>query len=158
MQEAFLELAGGGPTAGIEFAAFLQPDLCETNHYPAEQAQGKGRLGVADPALIFTQRHVQSVMQAALDDPIASFEFEKAQRIQLLEGEAADEINDFGGLFTLASDPAPQPRYGLNSGKAHLLRGGILAVQAPDFVSPPVVLPRHGVGGRGGLRGKSAAR
>jgi len=76
-----LELAGGGPAAGIEFAAFLQPDLCETNHYPAEQAQGKGRLEVADPALIFTQRHVQGVMQAALDDPVAPFEFEKAQRI-----------------------------------------------------------------------------
>ena len=158
MQEAFLELAGGGPTLGIEFAAFLQPDLCKTNHYPAEQTQGKGRLGVADPALIFTQRHVQGVMQAALDDPVAPFEFEKAQRIQLLEGEAADEIDDFGGLFTLASDPAPQPRYGLNPGKAHLLRVGILAVQNPDFVSPPVVLPSHGVGGRGGLRGKSAAR
>jgi hypothetical protein len=25
-------------------------------------------------------------------------------------------------------------------------------------VSPPVVLPSHGVGGRGGLRGKSAVR
>ena len=158
MEESFLELAGGGPTAGIEFAAFLQPDLCETDHYPAEQAQGEGRLGVADPALIFTQRHVQGVMQAALDDPVAPLEFEKAPRIQLLEGEAADEIDNFGGLFTLASDPAPQPRYGLNSGKAHLLRVGILAVQDPDFVSPPVVLPSHGVGGRGGLRGKNAAR
>jgi hypothetical protein len=158
VREAFLELAGGGPTARIEFAAFLQPDLCETNHYPAQQAQGKGRLGVTDPALIFTQRHVQGVMQAALDDPVASFEFEKAQRIQLWEGEAADEIDDFGGLFTLASDPTPQSRYGLNSGKAHLLRVGILAVQDPDFVSPPVVLPRHGVGGRGGRRGKNAAR
>jgi len=158
VKEAFLELAGGGPTAGIEFAAFRQPDLCETNHYPAEQAQSKGRWGVADPALIFPQRHVQGVMQAALDDPVAPFEFEKAQRIQLLEGEAADEIDDFSGLFTLASDPAPQPRYGLNSGKAHLLRVGILAVQDPDFVSPPVVLPSHGMGGRGGLRGKNAVR
>jgi len=158
VQEAFLELAGGGPAAGIEFAAFLQPDLCETDHYSAEQAQGKGRLRVADPALIFTQRHVQSVMQAALDDPVAPLEFEKAQGTQLLEGEAADEIDDFGGLFTLAANPAPQPCYGLNSGKAHLLRVGILAVQDSDFVSPPVVLPRHGVGGRGGRRGKSAAR
>ena len=153
-----MELAGGGPTAGIEFAAFLQPDLCETNHYPAEQAQGKGRLGVADPALIFTQRHVQSVMQAALDDPIASFEFEKAQRIQLLEGEAADEIDDFGGLFTLAPDPASQPGDALNSGKAHLLRAGILAIQHPDFASAPVALSGHEVGVRGGLRGKNAVR
>src|ERR1017187_8433988 len=106
VQEAFLELAGGGPAAGIDFTAFPQPDLCETDHDPAEQAQRKGRPGVVDPAAIFTQRHVQSVMQAALDDPIAPLEFEKADGIQLFQGETADEISDFGGLFTLAPDPA----------------------------------------------------
>ena len=158
MEEALLELAGGGPAAGIDFTAFLQPDLCETDHDPAEQAQRKGRLGVVDPAVIFTQRHVQSVMQAALDDPVAPLEFEKADGIQLLQGEAADEINDFGGLVTLAPDPTPQPGDGLNSGKAHLLWAGIPESDHPDFVSSPVVLPGHGVGVRGGLRGKNAVR
>ena len=86
VKEAFLELASGGPAAGIDFTAFLEPDLCETDHHPAEQAQCKGRLGVVDAAVIFTQRDVQGVMQAALDDPVAPLEFEKAQRIQLLEG------------------------------------------------------------------------
>ena len=43
MQEALLELTGSGPAAGIDFTAFLQPDLGETDHDPAEQAQGKGR-------------------------------------------------------------------------------------------------------------------
>ena len=158
VQEALLELAGGGAAAGIEFATFLQPDLGETDDDPAEQAQRKGRLGVVDPALIFAQRHVQGVMQATLDDPVVPLEFEKANGIQLLQGEAADEINDFGGLVTLAPNPTSQSGDGLNSGKAHLLRARIPAIQHPDFVSPPVVLPGHGVGVWGGLRGKNAVR
>ena len=158
MEESFLELAGGGPAARVDFAAFFQPGLRETDRRPAEHAQGKGRLGVVDPAVIFTQRDVQSVMQAALDDPVAPLEFEKAARIQFFQGEAADEINDFGGLFTLASNPAPQPGDALNSGKAHLLGAGIPAIQHSDFASAPVALPGHHMGVRGGLRGKNAVR
>ena len=94
-------------------------------------------------------------MEAALDNPVATFEFEKACRIQLLEREAADEINDFGGFLTLAPD-SPPPRDGLDSGKAHPLRGDILAIQHSDFVSALVVLPAQGVGARGGPRGKNA--
>ena len=90
-----MELAGGHPAAGIDSAAFLQPNLGETDHHPAKQAQGKSGLGVADPAVVFAEGDVQSVMQAALDDPIAAIEFEKVGRIQLFEGETADEINDY---------------------------------------------------------------
>ena len=104
---------------------------------------------------MFTQRHVQGVMQAARDDPVALLEFEKANGIQVLQGEAADEINDVRGLATFAPNPTPQPREGLNPGKAHLLWAGIPAIDHPDFVSPPVVLPNHGVGVRGGLRGRT---
>ena len=158
VEEALLELAGGGTAARVDFAAFLQPGLGEADRQPAEHAQRKRRLGVVDPAVIFTQRDVQGVVQAALDDPVAPLEFEKAGRIQLLQGEAADEINDFGGFFTLAPDPAPQPGDALNSGKPHLLRAGILAIQHPDFASAPVALSGHDVGVRGGLRGKNAVR
>jgi len=76
VKESLLELAGGHPAAGIDFAAFLQPDLCETDCDPAKQAQCKSSLGVADPAVVFAQSDVQSVMQAALDDPIM-FRFTK---------------------------------------------------------------------------------
>ena len=155
MAEALLELASSGPAAGIDFTAFLQPDLGETDHYPAEQAQGKGRLGVVDPALIFPQRHVQGVMQATFDHPVTPLEFEKADGVQFFQSQAADEISDFGGLFTFAPAPAPQPDEGLNAGKTHLLWAGILAIDHPTFVSSPVDLPGHGVGGRGGRRGKT---
>lgn len=153
-----MELAGGHSAAGLDFTALLQPGLCETDHHPAKQTQRKSGLGVADPAVIFAQSYIQSVMQAALDDPIATFELEKVCRSQLFESETADEINDFGGLFTFAPDPPPQPRAGLGTGKVHLLRGYFLAIQHSDLMSPPVVLPAQGVGARGGLRGKNAAQ
>lgn len=153
-----MELAGGGPAVRVDLAAFLQPSLRETDRRPAEHAQCKGRLGVMDPAVIFTQCDVQSVMQAALDDPVAPLEFEKAARIQFFQGKAANKINDIGGLFTLASNPAPQPGDALNSGKAHLLRAGIPTIQHSDFASAPVALSGHDVGVRSGLRGKNAVR
>ena len=96
---------------------------------------------MTDPTAVFAQRDVQSVMQAALNDPIAPFETEKAGRIQLWEGEAADEINDFGRLLAFAPDAPPQPRDGLGAGKARLGGSHFLAIQDADFMSPPVDLP-----------------
>jgi hypothetical protein len=46
----------------------------------------------------------------------------------------------------------------LGTGKAHLWRGRFLAIQHSNLVSSPVVLPAQGMGARGGLRGKNAAR
>ena len=81
VEESLLELASGRPAAWLDFAALHQPDLREAHHHSAEQAQDKGRRRVADPAVIFAQADVQRVVQAALDDPIAPFEFEKAGRV-----------------------------------------------------------------------------
>jgi len=151
-----LELACGDAGAGIEFAALLQPGLCKADHHPAKQAQGKGRFGMANATVILGEGYVQRVVQAAFDGPVASFKFEQVGRVQLYQGETADEINDFSGLFALASDSPPQPGDGLNPGKAHLLGGGVPAIQHSDFASAPIVLPRHRVGVRRGLRGKNA--
>lgn len=129
----------------------------EAYDYPAKQAQGKACLGIAHATVIFAQGYVQSVMQAAFDDPIAPFESEQASGIQLFQGETADEINGFSGFLALAANASPEPGDGLNPGEAHLLGGSFPAIQHPDFVSPPVVLPRHRVGLRRGWRGKNAA-
>ena len=88
-----------------------------------------------------------------------SAQYGRARRKQILitffQGETADEINDFGGLFTLASNPAPPSGDALNSGKAHLLGAGIPAIQHSDYASAPVALSGHDVGVRGGLRGRT---
>jgi hypothetical protein len=102
-----LELACGNAGARIEFAALLHPGLRKADNHPAKQAQGKGRFGIANPTVIFGEGHIQRVVQAALDGPIAPLEFEQAGRIQLFEGKTADEVNDFSGLFALAADSPP---------------------------------------------------
>ena len=158
MEKAFLELAGGHATAWLAFAPLVYPDLGKTDHHPAKQAQCKSGLGVADATVVLAQDHVERMMQAALDDPVATFEFEKACGVQFFEGEAANEVNDLGGLLAFAPDPSAQPRNGLPPGKAHLLRGDFLTVQHPDFVSSPIVLPAQGMRARGGPRGKKAVQ
>ena len=74
----------------------------------------------------------------------------------MFEGQAADEIDDLGGLLALAPDAASEPSDGLDSRKAHFLWGDILAIQDADFMSSAVVLPTQDVGARGGWRGKNA--
>ena len=156
-KKALLEFACGSAAERVKFTALFQPSLREAYDEPAKEAQGKGRLGMTNPTVIFAQGYVQSVVQAAFDNPIAPLEFEQASGIQLCQGETADEINGFSGFLALAADASPKPGNGLNSGEAHLLRGNFLAIQHPDFASPPVVLAGHRVGLRRGLRGKNAA-
>ena len=151
-----MEFAGGDPAERFELTARVDPNLCKTDHDATKEAQCKSGFGVADAALVLAQSDVQSVVEAAFDDPVAALEFEEALRIELLQGEAADEVNDFGGFLTLAPDPPPQPGDGLGPRKAHLLRGGFLAIQHSDLVAAPVVLPGHRVGAWRGPRGKSA--
>lgn len=128
MKEAFLELAGGNSAARVDFTALVYPDLGETDHDAAKQTQGESSLGIADPTVVFAQSYIQSVMQTALDDPIATLEFEEACGIELLDGETANKVKDLGSLLTLAPDPPPQPRDGLDPGEAHLLRSHFLAI------------------------------
>lgn len=155
-EEALLEFAGGGAAAGVELTALLQPSLGKAHHEATKQTQGEGGFGITHPTMIFGEGDIQSVVQTAFDGPVAALEFEQARRIQLLQGETADEINDFSGFLALASNPSPKSGNGLDSGKAHLRRAGLPTVQHPDLASPAIVLPRHRTGLSCGLRGKIA--
>lgn len=71
-----MELTCGDAGARIELTTLRQPNLREADDEAAKEAQGKGRFGIANPTSIFSQSDVQSMMEAAFDGPIASFEFE----------------------------------------------------------------------------------
>lgn len=117
-----LEVSSAGSGAGLDFAEFLQPDLGEANHDPPKQAQHQGGFWVAHPALILSQGDVEGVVQGALNHPVAALEFEESSRIELVEGVAANQANDLGGFLALALHPPFEPRNGLGSRKARLLR------------------------------------
>lgn len=94
--EALLEFAGGHSALGVELSALGHPHLGKADHHSAEEAQDKGCLGMAHPAVIFAQGHIQGVMQCALNDPVAAFELEEARRIHRFQREAADQVSRFG--------------------------------------------------------------
>ena len=155
-EEALLEFAGCDAAAGVALTACLDPLLGKAHDESTKQTQGEGGFGITHPTMIFGQSEVQGVVQAAFDSPIAALELEQARRIQFLQGETADQINDFSGFLALASNSSPEPGRGLNSGKAHLRWAGLPTVQHPDLASPAIVLPRHRMGLGCGTRGKNA--
>lgn len=153
-----MEFSSSDPAAWVDLTALIDPDLGEADHHATKEAQCVSRIGLTHPAVIFAQSDIQSVMQSALDDPVATLELEETSRIEFFEGEAANEINNFGGFFTVPPNPTSEPGDGLDSRKAHLLRGSLLTIQHANLVSSPVVLPAQGVGLRGRWRGKKAVR
>src|ERR1017187_768550 len=113
--------------------------------------------GVVDPAASFTQGHVQSVMQAALDDPIAPLEFEKADGIQLFQGEAAAEMSDWSLALTppqrcwRAGRPVgPEPRH-YEGADVVLLPCGSLVFRSNFAVIPLIFRSYSSVGSQTGL-------
>lgn len=151
-----MEFAGSCAAERIDLAALLKPGLRKTDDHSTKEAQGKGRFAIPNPAVIFAESDVQSVVQAVFNGPIAAFEFEQTCGPQFFEGQTANEINDFSGFLAPAASAPPEPANGLNSGKAHLLRASLTAIQHSDFAPSTVLLPGHGMGLGRGLRGKSA--
>jgi len=123
---------------------------------PTEQTQSEGGFGITHPTVIFGQSDVQGMVQTAFDSPIAALELEQARRIQFLQGETADQINDFSGFLALTPNSSAEPGNGLDSGKAHLGWASLPTVQHPNLASPAIVLPRHRMGSDRGPRGKNA--
>lgn len=153
-----MELAGGGTAARFYLTALIDPDLGKADDDATKETQCVGGVSLANSTVIFAQCDIQGMMQAAFDYPIAALEFEEACRIEFFQSETANEINDLGGLLPLTPNPASEPRDGLDSWKAHPLRGDILAIQHSDLVTSPIVLPAQSVGARRGWRGKKAVR
>ena len=149
-----LLLVAANTPAGLWCLGFGDSRLGHADHQSAKHSQHQGRIGMVHSAAIFIQGDVQRMMQSALDEPIATFEFDPAQRVQLLGGQTADQIHRFGGFMAFAPHATPQSRNEARSGKTDLLRRDLSALQNPNLTPAPIVFACQGSGLVRGLRGK----
>jgi len=149
-----LLLVAADTPAGLWCLGFGDGRLRHADHQSAKHPQDQRRIGIAHSAAIFIQGDVQRMMQSALDDPIAPFEFDPAQCVQLLGGQAADQIHRFGGFVAFAPHATPQSRNEARSGKTDLFRADFPALQNPNLTPAPIVFACQGSGLLRGLRGK----
>ena len=107
-EEALPKAFGIGFGFGIFLASFVHGGIGQAEHHPPDHPQDQRRTGRAHPAEVFLHTHVQAVVQPALNDPVLAFELEQAQRLQLLAGLTADEIDDLLRPFAVAFDAGLQ--------------------------------------------------
>ena len=144
MVELFLKAARAGASFG--FSDFSNPGERQTHGHPPEHAHNQGRVGLAHPALILGHRHIQCLMQAALNNPVCAFENKKTHRIELIQRQAADQIDDLGAFLSIAPDSPSELGNGAGSGKARLFGRYFAAIKHADFMASPIVFPRQGMG------------
>jgi len=107
-EEVLAKAFGVGFGFGILLANSIHGGIGQTEHHPPYHPQDQRRAGRPHPAKVFLHTHVQAVVQPALNDPVLAFELEQAQRLQLLAGLTADEIDDLLRPFAVAFDAGLQ--------------------------------------------------
>ena len=140
--------------AGLRCLSLGDRRLGNAHDQATEQFQHQRRIGMAHAAAIFIEGNIQRIMQPAFIDSIAAFEFDPAQRIELFEGQAADEIHGFGRLAAPAPHAPSQSPNQAGAGKTDLFESHFPAFQSPDLTPAPVVFAGQCPGLSRGSKGK----
>jgi len=155
--ELFLETAGVCLGLGIFVARTIHCGIGQAHDHAPDCSQHARCLWSAHPALILAQRDVQAMVHPAFDDPIAALEREHPAGLQLIEAQAAQQVDHLAAPFAFAPDPGFEPGGQPSSGKAHLTGRDFHALQRADLQAPPVAFPAHHPGPRRGPWGKRHA-
>ena len=107
-KEALAEGFGIELGFGIGFSGFVYRGIGQAQDDPANHAQDQSRIGSSHSAMVFLQGDVQAVVQAALNDPVATFELEHAPSLQLRQTQAAEQEDHFAAPLAVALDPGFQ--------------------------------------------------
>ena len=94
---------------GIFLAGLIHGGIGQAEHDAPDHAQDQCGIGGPYSAEVLLEAHVQTVVQAAFNDPVSAFELEDAQRLQLFEAQAADQMDDFPRPLAVAFDAGLQP-------------------------------------------------
>lgn len=106
--EAFLEAAGVALGLWILAARLIDRRVGQAHHHPPDGSQHPRGGGVSHPALVLVQRDIQTMVEPALNDPVAALEQEHPLGLQLFEGQTAQKINHLAAPLALALDPCLQ--------------------------------------------------
>lgn len=102
-------------TFGVEFgfgmllAGLIRCGIGQAEHDSPEDTQDQGGIRGSHPAEVFLHTNIQAVVQPAFHDPVLAFELEQAQGLQLLQAQAADQIDHFARPPAVAFDARLQP-------------------------------------------------
>src|SRR3954470_7143841 len=118
--EAFLKGAGVALGLGLFLSLPVDRYVSHTDHHPSNRPQDPRWSRSAHSALVFPQRNIQAMVQAAFDNPIASFDGLHPLGLEFFQSKAAHHENHFTGPFTLALDARLQPSCQPGSRKARL--------------------------------------
>ena len=143
---------------GLALAQLIQGGVGQAQDHAPDRTQDACGIGVAHPAKVFLHRDIQAMMQPAFDHPITALEPEHALGLELPQGEAADEVNDFLAPFTVAQNTGPQAGHQARARKTHLGRIDFNEIQDADFRAAPVVLLSRRMRLLGWPRGKKRCR
>lgn len=160
--EAALESAGIGFGLGIFLTGSIDCGIGQADHHAANGAKDAGGFGSAHSALILAKGDIQTMVESAFHGPIAALEREHPFGLELLQSQAAHQINDFPtpflflGLRILALNPSLQSRRQAGSRKDHLCRSDFQAFQASDLQAAAVAFPLEHLGLGGRPRGKNS--
>ena len=154
--EGILKGAGVALGLGIFLSRSIDRRVGQADHHASNRPQNPCWSGSPDPALIFSQGDIQAMVQPAFDHPIGSLEREHPLGLELLQSQAADQVNGFPAPFAFALDPCLQSSGQPSSRKAGLARRHFQALQKANFQASAVVLPFQDPGLGCGLRGKNS--
>jgi len=124
--EAALEGAGVAFGLGVFLSNSIDGSIGQADHHAPNRSQDAGGFGCANSALILAQSDVQTMVESAFHDPVAALERGHSFGLELFQGQATDQINDFPGpllfldLRILALDPGLQSSSQASSRKDHL--------------------------------------
>lgn len=162
--ESALESAGIAFGLGIFLSGSINRGIGQTDDHAPNRAEHARGFGSANSALILAEGDIQTMVESAFHDPVAALEREHPLRLELCQGQAADQINDFPapllflGLRVLALDPGLQSSDQAGSGKDDLGGSHFQAFQGSDLQTAAIAFPLQRLGLGRGPRGKNAVR
>lgn len=157
-KEALPIALGVGLGFRLALSQMIDGRVGQAEHNSPNGSKHTRGIGIAHAAKVLLHRHIQAVVQPAFDHPVAPLELKHALGVELIQREAADQVDDFVAPFAFAQHAGVEPRDQTRSREAGLAGRDFDQFKDTDFGAPAVLLLDTDLGARAALRGKNPVR